>query len=145
MSPHAAKARGIFDRGASAAPIGGGNEMGGAQPTDENDDALLAEASLFDAAGGGSEGDLGGVAPGDEDLAMAWSGSRLVRSASMSSTGSADAEESEVRPGSFSRPMLGLLVCSCIGQPSEVRSVLSPQKFRNFYCFTKRHSTAVGK
>ncbi|CAM9120107.1 unnamed protein product [Ectocarpus sp. 8 AP-2014] len=95
MSPHAAKARGIFDRGASAAPIGGGNEMGGAQPTDENDDGLIAEASLFDAAGGGSEGDLGGVAPADEDLAMAWSGSRLVRSASMSSTGSADAEESE--------------------------------------------------
>lgn len=90
--------------------------MGGAQPTDENNDGLIAEASLFDAAGGGSEGDLGGVAPTDEDLAMAWSGSRLVRSASMSSTGSADAEESEVRPGCLYTTTrhtthVGLLVC----------------------------------
>lgn len=104
MSPHAAKARGIFDRG-TAAPIGGHEGipeepshqalMGNAQNTDENNEALIAELSLFD--GGAGEGD-GGGSGGTEELGMAWSGSRMVRSASMSSTGSGDAEESEVRP-----------------------------------------------
>ncbi len=103
MSPHAAKARGIFDRGA-AAPIGGHEGipedtshqamMGSAQGTDENNEALIAELSLFDAGAG--EGDGVGAA-GTDELGMAWSGSRMVRSASMSSTGSGDAEESEVR------------------------------------------------
>jgi len=105
MSPHAAKARGIFDRGA-AAPIGGHEGipddsphqvmMGSAQGTDENNEALIAELSLFDTGAGAGEGDGGGVA-GTDELGMAWSGSRMVRSASMSSTGSGDAEESEVR------------------------------------------------
>ncbi|CAM9858078.1 unnamed protein product [Hapterophycus canaliculatus] len=93
MSPHAAKARGIFDRGA-VAPIEDQDLMGSAQPVDEDNEGLISELSLFD-AGAASEGDGGGGGPGDEDLAMAWSGSRLVRSASMSSTGSGDAEESE--------------------------------------------------
>lgn len=69
--------------------------MGNAQNTDENNEALIAELSLFD--GGAGEGD-GGGSGGTEELGMAWSGSRMVRSASMSSTGSGDAEESEVRP-----------------------------------------------
>eukprot|EP00752_Nemacystus_decipiens_P017504 g15692.t1 len=67
--------------------------MGSAQPTDENNEALISELSLFDAGAGEEEG---GAVPGTEDLAMgAWPESRLVRSASMSSTGSGDAEESE--------------------------------------------------
>lgn len=102
MSPHAAKARGIFDR-AAIAPIGGHEGipedqslMGNAQPADENNEALISELSLFDAAAGEEDGGAG-AAPGTEDLAMAWPDSRLVRSASMSSTGSGDAEDSEVR------------------------------------------------
>lgn len=100
MSPHAAKARGIYDR-AAVAPIGGHEGMpqdqalmGNAQPADENNEALISELSLFDPGAGEEDG---GAAPGTEDLAMAWPESRLVRSASMSSTGSGDAEESEVR------------------------------------------------
>lgn len=116
MSPHAAKARGISDRGISdrdaVAPIGGHEGMpedalhqglledqalmGSTQPADENNDGLISELSLFDAPGA-TEGD-GGGAPENEDLAIAWPASRLVRSASMSSIGSGDAEESEVRP-----------------------------------------------
>lgn len=100
MSPHAAKARGIYDR-AAVAPIGGHEGMpedqdlmGNAQPDDEDNDALISELSLFDAGAGEEDG---GAAPGTEDLAMAWPDSRLVRSASMSSIGSGDAEDSEVR------------------------------------------------
>lgn len=100
MSPHAAKARGIFDR-AAVAPIGGHEGMpedqalmGNAQSADENNEALISELSLFDAGAGEEDG---GATPGTEDLAMAWPEARLVRSASMSSTGSGDAEESEVR------------------------------------------------
>lgn len=115
MSPHAAKARGISDRGISdrggVAPIGGHEGMpeetlhqgllededlmGSTPAADECSDGLISELSLFDA--GATDVD-GGGAPENEDSAMAWSGSRLVRSASMSSTGSGDAEDSEVRP-----------------------------------------------
>lgn len=105
MSPHAAKARGISDRG-GVAPMGGHEGMpedtlhqgllededlmGSAPGADENSDGLISELSLFDA--GATEVD-GGGAPESEDLAML----RLVRSASMSSTGSGDAEDSEVK------------------------------------------------
>lgn len=99
MSPHAAKARGIFDRTA-VAPIGGHEGMpedqalmGNSQAADENNEALISELSLFDPGAGEEDG---GAAPGT-DLSMAWPDTRLVRSASMSSTGSGDAEESEVR------------------------------------------------
>lgn len=111
MSPHAAKARGIFDRGV-VAPIGGHEGMpedasqrlledqalmGSAQPG-EKSDGLISELNLFDASGSvpGADGDGGGT--GDEELVMAWPPAQLVRSASMSSIGSGDAEDSEVRP-----------------------------------------------
>lgn len=113
MSPHAAKARGIFDRGA-AAPIGGHEgmpedasqalvedqvRMGSAQPG-EKSDGLISDLNLFEASGSTVAGGSGdGSGPGDEELAaIAWPETRLVRSASMSSTGSGEAEESEVRP-----------------------------------------------
>lgn len=112
MSPHAAKARGIFDRGA-AAPIGGHEGMPDGASTGllddqpllpsaqsgEKSDGLISELNLFEASGtavGAAGGDGNGA--GDEELAaLAWPTTRLVRSASMSSTGSAEAEESEVR------------------------------------------------
>lgn len=114
MSPHAAKARGISDRGVSdrgvIAPMGereGMPEeslhqglaededlMGSTPAADENNDGAVSELTLFD-ANGTTEVDEGG-APENEDFAMAWRESRRVRSASMSSTGSGDAEDSEV-------------------------------------------------
>lgn len=146
MSPHAAKARGIFDRGA-VAPIGGHEGMpedssqqrlledqglmGSAQPVDEDNEGLISELSLFD-AGAASEGDGGGGGPGDEDLAMAWPGSRLVRSASMSSTGSGDAEESEVQ----TRCSVGNQVhSSTTGHIYNRRQAVAFFQIRNFYCF----------
>eukprot|EP00903_Cladosiphon_okamuranus_P017132 g15781.t3 len=66
--------------------------MGNAQPADENNEALISELSLFDPVAGEEDGGVG-VAPGTDDLAMAWPDARLVRSTSMSSTGSGDAEE----------------------------------------------------
>lgn len=114
MSPHAAKARGIFDR--VTAPIGGhegmaedgpegpleqANLMGSAQP-DAKPDGLMPELAIFGASGSASSAG-GGEAEGagDEDLgAMGWSPVPLVRTTSTSSAGSAEAEESEVRPES---------------------------------------------
>lgn len=119
MSPHAAKARGIFDR-AAVAPIGGHEGMpedasrvlledqplmGNAQPAEKND-GLMSELNIFDASGSvaGGSGDGGGAA--DEELPMGWPSTRLVRSASMSSTGSAEAEESEVSRTCMPAPLL---------------------------------------
>lgn len=126
MSPHAAKARGIFDRGV-AAPIGGHEGMpedasgglladqslmGNVQPDDKTD-GMMSELTLFEASGSAvsaASGDGGGAA--EEELgALAWPPTRLVRSASMSSTGSAEAEESEV-------------ICSIIHLPRRLRPKL---------------------
>lgn len=111
MSPHAAKARGIFDR--VTAPIGGhegmpeelsegvlkqGSVMGSAQP-DVKPDGLMPELAMFGASGppgSGGAGETEGGA-GDEDLGpMGWSPVPLVRTTSNSSAGSAEGEESEV-------------------------------------------------
>lgn len=112
MSPHAAKARGIYDR-ATSAPIAGHEGMpddsaqqgilrdqaliGNAHSGDKND-GLMSDLNLFEATGSNVNAIGGeGSGAGDDDLTtMAWPGSRLVRSASMSSTGSGEAEESEV-------------------------------------------------
>lgn len=69
----------------------------GSSQSAEKCDALLSELDIFE-AGSTVNGDTGGV--GDDELrlgTMAWPPTRLVRSASMSSTGSGEAEESEVR------------------------------------------------
>lgn len=109
MSPHAAKARGIFDR--AVAPIGGHEGlpedasrvlledqalMGSAQPG-EKSDGIMGELNMFDAAGSVTGAGVDGGGAAEEELSMGWPSTRLVRSASMSSTGSAEAEESEVR------------------------------------------------
>lgn len=111
MSPHAAKARGIFDR--ASAPIGGHEGMpddapegllredglmGNAHP-DVKSSGLISELSMFDPSGSAaSAGGGDGEGPGDEDLGpMSWPPVSLVRTTSNSSAGSAEAEESEVR------------------------------------------------
>lgn len=112
MSPHAAKARGIYDR-ATAAPIAGHEGMPddsaqqgilrdqaliGSAHSGDKGDGLMSDLNLFEATGSNVNaiGGEGSGAGDDELTAMAWPGSRLVRSASMSSTGSGEAEESEV-------------------------------------------------
>ena len=118
MSPHAAKARGILDRG-RAAPIGGHEGMPNVsaqgiledQPMIGNDhsgdksDGLIPDHSLFEVSGsnvGAAVGDGSGA--GDDDLVeMPWPTMRLARSASLSSTGSGEPEESEVRESRTSR------------------------------------------
>ena len=119
MSPHAAKARGIFDR-AAVAPIGGHEGMpedasrvlledqpimGSAQPG-EKTDGLMSELNLFDASGSVTGASVDGGGAADEELPVGWPSTRLVRSASMSSTGSAEAEESEVSRRCKPAPLL---------------------------------------
>lgn len=111
MSPHAAKARGIFDRG--TAPIGGHEGMPEDVPADGllehrglmsitqpevNPDGLMPELTMFDASGSTTSAGAGEAETGDDDLGpMAWPPVPLVRTTSTSSAGSAEAEESEVR------------------------------------------------
>lgn len=67
----------------------------GSAPPGEKTDGLMSELNLFDASGSVTGASVDGGGAADEELPMGWPSTRLVRSASMSSTGSAEAEESE--------------------------------------------------
>lgn len=110
MSPHAAKARGIFDR--ATAPIGGHDSMSGdaaegllnheglvgnAKP-DAKNGGLMPDLNMFDApVSNTGPAVAGGEGTCDDDLTtVGWPPGPIVRATSTSSAGSAEAEESEV-------------------------------------------------